>query len=451
MSKHVISPNALRLAGLVEGIWHRILPKGAAVNCPTLYTLALSIDALRFYGLIDNDQESKVVEVIKRHEKKDMVAQEYIDELDEVSQHSAEKLMASVAFDIDEVIKKTDFEGQAVPWEPPPMPFTEEEEADAAPIMYKTFMSAQAYLASVADETNAGPNRGRYMQRLIGLSQKKRCVKVEHMTAFSVAELAIEMPNFSEVLADISVQINARKRLGLSIKLQPILLLGKPGIGKTRFIKDLASALFCESHVFNMGGHGDVLKLKGLSKGWGSSRPGDIATKLALGATFNPLLMLDEIDKARSAGGDRGHDIASLLLAYLEPESSGEIEDDYIGSAMDLSGVNWIFAANSIDDLPDFFMSRVDVYHIPDFTMKQKRDVIKNIFEELSRNEFNDVVKSIGLDVIDKLATLNSAREIRRALFHAIAAAVADSRVDVLVDDLRRVEVAPQRQSIGFM
>lgn len=446
MVKHVISPNALLIAELIEGVWPRFIPKGHAVACPTRNTLALGVDALRFYGLIDLNQEAEVVRALHRHERKAKIAPEDI------------KLMGAtdMAVAVEDIIQKSRFEGQGVPWEAPEELYAEDEDdarsADErlGPIQ-KTFMSTQAYMAAFEDEKNAGQNRGRFMQRLSGLAQKKKCVRVEDMTSFFVSELATEMPNFSEVLDDVAIQVEARFRLNLPMKLQPILLVGKPGIGKTRFIKNLATALHSESHVFNMGGHGDVIKLKGLSKGWGSARPGDIATKLAAGSTFNPLMLLDEIDKSRTTGGDRGQDIISLLLAYLEPESSAAIDDDYIGSAMDLSGVNWVFAVNSIDELPDFFLSRVDVYHIPDFTSDQKRGVIQNMFSELSCKEFEDYAKGISLEAIDELAKLTSAREIRRALFRAIASTVGDERDEVLVSDLKTKAAVMPRQSMGFM
>lgn len=458
MVKHVISPNALLLAELIEGIWPRMIPKGHVVSCPSRSTLAMGIDSLRYYGLIDVAQETQVVKTLDRFERNVKMALEDSKELEEIAHQGSVKLMTAVDIDeaVDGIIKKSRFEGQGVPWEPPEELYTEDLDDtrtadERLGPLYKTFMSAQAYIAALEDEKNAGQNRGRFMPRLSGLAQKKKCVRVEDMTSVFVNELATEMPNFSEVLDDVAIQVEARFRLNLPIKLQPILLVGKPGIGKTRFIKQLASVLHSESHVFNMGGHGDVIKLKGLSKGWGSARPGDIATKLATGATFNPLMLLDEIDKSRSTGGERGQDIISLLLAYLEPESSAAIDDDYIGSAMDLSGVNWIFAANSVDDLPDFFLSRVDVYHIPDFTSDQKRAVVQNMFTELSHKEFEDYCTDISLEAIDELAKLGSAREIRRALFRAVASAVGDEREEVLVSDLKAKTVSTPRPAMGFV
>lgn len=179
------------------------------------------------------------------------------------------------------------------------------------------------------------------------------------------------MPNFAEVIDDIRVQVKAQRRIQRGIKVQPILLLGKPGIGKTRFIKKLAAALGEESHVFNMGGSADSVKLRGVSRGWGSARPGDIAVKLSNGNTFNPFFLFDEIEKAQRSGHDALHDVHGLLLSYLESETNKTIEDDYVGCSMDMSGVNYVFAANSVDDLPAAFMSRVDVYNIPDLTEDQ--------------------------------------------------------------------------------
>ena len=64
-------------------------------------------------------------------------------------------------------------------------------------------------------------------------------------------------------------KIHGSKRLGM----QPVLLVGSPGTGKTRFAQRLSVLLGTPSTVINMSGMTDVKVLKGVTRGWATNRP----------------------------------------------------------------------------------------------------------------------------------------------------------------------------------
>lgn len=418
--KHEIFPESLILAAKVMDKWDDMMPRGHMCACPPKTAIALIIDVMRHYRLVDNAQEKAILTVVGK--------------------------LASKGDTIESIIESTTFSTE-VPWLSPNI--EDFDDLDCALDRHGSFMSPQSFLAALSEESNAGQQRSKHMSKLAGLAHKKLIVKPTQVMLAELRLLAVQMPNFSAVLDDIIVQISARLKLNLPMRLQPMLLLGKPGIGKTRFIKKLAQALTSECHVFNMGGNSDSMRLKGLYKGWGNSRPGELATKLAQGTTFNPIFMLDEIEKAKS-GRDSMHDVPGLLLSYLERESNNAIEDDYIAEKMDLSMVNWVFAANSIDDLPDYFLSRVDVYSVPEYTVEQKRDVIVAMFEEISTTEFNGHVLYIDPCAVQSLVGMDNAREVRRQLFKAIASAIGDASEHLSIGHLGPSIQLKESQSMGF-
>ena len=77
----------------------------------------------------------------------------------------------------------------------------------------------------------------------------------------------------------------------------------------------------------------------------------------------NPVLFLDEVEKAGGArdGNGRAH---GTLLAMVEPESAAAWFDECLRSAADLRHVVWIMAANETRGIPAPLLSRLSVHRI---------------------------------------------------------------------------------------
>lgn len=129
------------------------------------------------------------------------------------------------------------------------------------------------------------------------------------------------------------------------ISLRPTILVGAPGTGKTALLRAFAAELGLSVSQKSVAGINDS-NLFGTSAGWSTAMPSIVSSTIAQSGTLNPLIILDEIDKAQTT---HNGSIQECLLPLLEPGEARRYHERYLASAVDASGINWIFSANELD------------------------------------------------------------------------------------------------------
>ncbi|MGR3592513.1 MAG: AAA family ATPase [Limimaricola soesokkakensis] len=145
------------------------------------------------------------------------------------------------------------------------------------------------------------------------------------------------------------------------LKLRPTILVGAPGTGKTALLRDLAAGLDLPIRAQSVAGQTDS-NLFGVSAGWSSALPSIMTTVIAAVQVLNPLIVLDELDKAQTS---HNGSIQESLLPLLEPLEAGHYHERYLASAVDASHLNWIFTANTLERITVPLLSRCDVFEMP--------------------------------------------------------------------------------------
>ena len=269
-------------------------------------------------------------------------------------------------------------------------------------------------------------------------------------------ELETSFPNFASVICSVIRPHVALTAMGYRHRMPPILLVGPPGVGKTHFARSIPRVLGTPTPLFiSMAGETNGAALNGSSTFWSNSRPGQLYDRLAFGAAgemavANPMIVIDEVDKAVS----RDHDPLAGLYCLLEAETAACFQDQALPDVtIDASLVRFLLTANATNTIPEPLLSRMVTFEIDPPTAAQTDAIVGSVFEK--------VIKTLGIqfdtvlpEQIREDARLLSPRAMRTQLEAALAHAAMHGRGRVELTDWRAVgarsSTGPKR-GIGFV
>jgi ATP-dependent Lon protease len=256
-----------------------------------------------------------------------------------------------------------------------------------------------------------------------------------------------ELPNFHDVLDDVKRQLALCEDSRDALEIAPMLLLGPPGIGKTHFAREVAQLLGTGLGFISMSSLTAGWVLSGASSQWKGARPGKVFETLVDGQYANPVMVVDEIDKAR---GEHAYDPMGALYSLLEVDTAGSFTDEFAEVAIDASQVIWVATANDERAIPDPILNRMSVYSVQMPDRDAARAIAMRLYESICRSHdwgsrFDPEPPEAVLDAMSELAP----REMRRTWMTAFGNAKLDRRFTVEVRDLP--EAPGRRTPIGFV
>jgi len=244
------------------------------------------------------------------------------------------------------------------------------------------------------------------------------------------------------ILEYLSTLILLTERGKNAVARSPILLLvGLQGVGKTTLAFSIAETLGRKIERISMGGIGSTLELRGKSKSFPEAEPGQIVKALIKTGVKNPVILLDEIDKASGEQGLR-MDIMAVLLELLDPMQNVAFRDHYVDFPLDLSDVLFICSANNTGTLSTALMDRMEVIKMPSYSDREKlviaRDyLLPKILEnsglgpgelEIDPNLWPGIIRPFGYD-----SGIRSLGRTLEAICRKVARDIVEKKTDKVI------------------
>ena len=283
-----------------------------------------------------------------------------------------------------------------------------------------------------------------WYDRMRELGGSRYIIKPSTHTALD--ELYDASPNFREVIDDL------RKFLALAVvgnepvQFTPVLLVGEPGLGKTWFAKKLAYALGTGFEFVSMSSLTAGWVLTGASAQWHNARPGKIAQALIEGEYANPVVVLDEVDKA---GGDHRYDPMGALYTLLERDTAATFKDEFIDVDIDASHILWIATANDDSPIPEPILNRMNVYAIERPDAEGSRRIALAVYRDILEAHNWPFPPEPSESVLERLAAIPP-RDMKKLLLDAFGTARLAGRDRLVAEDIDARKLCGRKTRLGF-
>lgn len=198
----------------------------------------------------------------------------------------------------------------------------------------------------------------------------------EHWADEIAASLHAEMPWMAPATDYAWQALRRAARRGGPIAFRPVVLNGAPGIGKSAWARKLAKLLALPTADIDASKGGAGFAVAGVERGWGTALPGRPLDLILAKRIANPLIIVDEICKAKHAASTGGshYSFTDAMLSLVEPATATEWECNYFRLRFDMSHILWVMTANDVRTAPEPLRSRSQLIQLPDITPAQIAD-----------------------------------------------------------------------------
>jgi hypothetical protein len=98
------------------------------------------------------------------------------------------------------------------------------------------------------------------------------------------------------------------------------------------------------------------------------------------GQYANPVMVVDEIDKAR---GEHAYDPLGALYSLLEHDTAHSFTDEFAEVPIDASQVIWVATANDERSIPEPILNRMNVYEVQMPDLEAARAIARRLYQSI--------------------------------------------------------------------
>ncbi|MEP3667038.1 MAG: AAA family ATPase [Roseibium sp.] len=140
-----------------------------------------------------------------------------------------------------------------------------------------------------------------------------------------------------------------------------MIIAGPPGVGKSHWVRLFAELVQVPVCGFDATSSPSGQAIVGTQRGWGTSAPGRLVDTIFANEIANPIMLIDEIDKAGQSSSSAGtnHSMCDTLLPFLERMTAQSWTCPFFQVTMDMSWVSWVMTANDLSQLSGPLLNRV--------------------------------------------------------------------------------------------
>lgn len=237
-------------------------------------------------------------------------------------------------------------------------------------------------------------------------------------------------PHFHEIVNHIENHLRLQMKGDKTFYIPPLLMAGGPGVGKTFFSYQLAELAQTYFYTFGMESVSNESVFRGTEGHWSTSSIGKILSILTEETRMNPILLLDEVDKARDSQNGTP---MNAMLPLLESYTASKFKDDCAPLEIDASRIIWFATANDLNRISGPIKSRFDVFTVPNPNFSQRKSLIKGIYESTIRKNswgsfFTEGISNETLSTLAHIMSPGASRDLRRVITTACAKAIKEDK-----------------------
>ena len=282
------------------------------------------------------------------------------------------------------------------------------------------------------------------------LARHRGCVRMaqaDEVTEVLLGHIPRLMPNMAKSLETLRLQLFYHQMEEGFAYCPPVLLVGPPGTGKTLFAEMLARALRVPTFRVSCGSTHGSFVMVGLQRGWGTARVGGIARMLLQSGIGNPLVILDELDKAFAEDNDKAP-LWRVFYELLEPGNMRNFKDQCMELNMRADSVLFIATANEPDWIHEPVLDRMMVVEVPPVGEEEMRGIVQLLHEAQNRRAKHGKTSldEHALDMIAEVAG-GSVRAAQKVLRMAAAIAIVREQHGRITDKI----VAQACEMVGLV